>query len=312
MFSDAGGLPADKWQWAFDPDYIWVIRILLPFVLTFLNTTQSIGVLTPMFLGFVPLLLVAEIRKKTNFSPALHKTSMAALATLLLWLLTFFTIMEIRYVFFLWIILYMPVAETIAVVFESRDFPLRKVLILAVSTLMIFNILRVTALSLDTYSPLDDKGNPQCRGHEFCDYLKPISEEAPQGARVLALSAFRYYLRTDLFVCSTFGDEYQLLHDASLKSADAFWEEAYRQGYSYVAYEANYSIRHLYIDFVPTPENTPSWMELTPMYAAPGDVAVAYRIKVTNPPVEMEKACMMNSNGVWEVQLIGESNRTIK
>lgn len=303
MVADVSGLPADKWQWAFDPDYIWVMRLLLPFALSFFNTSQSIGVLTPLFLGFLPLLAFAEIRKKINLAPDLKRFLAAALITLVLWILAFYTIVEIRYVFFLWILLYMPVAEALAAALDSPGFPLRGALRFTIGLLMVFNLLRVLVLSLETYSPLDKQGNPQCRDHFFCDYLVPINEQAPRGARVLSLTAYRYYLRTDLFVCSTFDGEYWRLRDASLQSPEAFWEEAYRQGYEYVAYEGNYSVRHLYIDFVPSPESAPSWMKLVPLYdELPPDVVAAYRIEAANPPVAREKACVLRQDGVWEVQ----------
>lgn len=302
MFSDANGLPADKWQWAFDPKYIWVIRLLLPFTATFLNTPQSLGGLSPIFLGFLPILFFGNLRKKLNFLQPLGDLLTATIITLVLWICLFFTIMEIRYVFFLWIFLYMPVSEAVVFVIENKGFPLQKALSSLVGILLVFGIVRTVYISLDTYSPIDAKGTPQCQEIIFCDYLKSINGEAPEGTRVLTLNAFRYYLRNDLLTCSTAGDEYWALRDASLQSADAFWEEVYRQGYSYIAYENNYSVRHLYIEFEPAPKNVPSWMKIIPIYGTPGDPAVAYRILVNDPPITREKNCKPNLNNVFEVQ----------
>lgn len=304
MLNSASGLTADKWQWSFDPQNIWAMRLLYPLIVTFLNTSQSLGNISPLFLGFLPNVLFIAVRKKIYLPRALIEMTGAALITLLLWLSLFFTIMEIRYVLFLWIILFIAISQVIITVLEDKSHGFHRILPSLVIILLGFSVLRVVYLSLDTYSPLDKQGNPQCKDFFFCDYLKPINNDAKPGERILSLLAYRYYLRTDLFACSTKMDEYQKLHDTSLQTPNGFWEEVYRQGYTYVAYEKNYSIRHLYIDFIPSPDNTPSWMELEPIYGNPEDNVVAYKINVFHSPISRVNTCAQNENGIWEVQTI--------
>jgi len=307
MLSDANGLPTEKWQWAIDPQYLWAVRLFLPFSATFLNTPQSLGSLSPLFLGFLPTLFFRSIRKRPKVSKELIDLSIAAIITLLLWVWIFFTVMEIRYIFFLWILLFIPISDVTVYAFENDGFPFKKLMFSFINIFLIFCILRIAYISLDTYAPLDSQGNPQCDDHLFCDYLKSINKEAPQGARVLTLTAFRYYLRSDLLVCSTVADEYQQLREASIQGNNRFWEEVYRQGYSYIAYENNYSVRHLYIDLVPNPNDLPNWIKLEPIYGAPNDPTVAYKVLITStPPVSLISTCSQE-NGLWLVNKLNSN-----
>jgi hypothetical protein len=116
------------------------------------------------------------------------------------------------------------------------------------------------------------------------------------------LSAFRYYLRTDLFACSTKHEEYQELRDAAQIGPEAFWLEVHRQGYEYLSFEIEYTTRHLQMGILPGPENAPDWLELQPIYTSPGGTHIAYHIERKIPPSETTAACKMNGSGKWEVQ----------
>lgn len=304
MLNYANALSTNKWQWSFDPQSIWLLRLTYPFIVTFLNTSQSLGNISPLLLGFLPNVFFSAVRKRIRFPRLLIEVTGAALVTLVLWTTLFFTILEIRYIFFLWFIFFIAISEVIVVTLEDKSFIFNRTLSTLTILLLVFSALRVVYISIDSYSPLDKQGNPQCSRFYFCDYLKSINESAPQGSRTLTLSAFRYYLRPDLFACSTKGDEYVALHDASMIGADAFWEEVYRQGYEYIAYENNYTVRHLRYEILPDPSNTPDWMKIKPIYGTPGDETVAYQIMITSaPPVTTEKICIQN-NGIWKIQRI--------
>lgn len=302
-FTNASKLSTSGWQWSFDPNEIWIFRAFYPFVVTFLNSPQSLGTISPLFLAFLPSIFIKEIRKNLSISTSLTKLTIVAIITLMLWITFFFTIVEIRYVFFLWIILFMPLAVIAEKVLSINDNTSKTMELMLIAVLLFMNF-RIAYISLDTYSPIDKQGNPHCYDHLFCDYLKSINDGAAPGERVLTLDAYRYYLRSDLFACSTKVDEYSAIHDALLKSPDIFWKEVYRQGYKYVAYEKNYSVRHLYMDFIPSPENTPQWISLEPIYGKPGDPVVAYKINANNPPIAMEQECRQNKDNVWEISTI--------
>lgn len=284
--------------WDYNPNQILTARLLYPFIVTLTNTPQSLGNISPMFIGFLPALFVEDFRKTTKFSGQSLILLTVSIFTLLVWIFSFFTIYEIRYVFFLWIILFIPTAEIIAATLENKELFFRNTLMILIILLLAFNILRTTYISLDTYSPINEQGNPQC----FCQPLNSINETASLGDRVLTLGAFRYYLRSDLFACSTKHDEYQKLQIAAQKGDESFWLEVYKQGYTYIAYENDYTTRHLQMGIIPSPENTPDWLELKSLYSSPDGTHIAYRINIKKPPSNKGETCKMNPDKIWEVQ----------
>lgn len=289
------------WQWAFDPNQIWTIRLLYPLTVTFLNTPQSLGNISPLFVAFIPGLLIKEIRKEITIPWDLRIILWAAIVTLSLWVVIFFTVFEIRYVLFLWILLFIPAALIIEKILSMYDLYFRLIIKMLLIILPVFIAFRVLYISLDSYSPMDISGNPQCFDSIYCDYLKPINKVAGFGDRVLTLSAYRYYLRNDLFACSTSHVEYISLHKLSHVSDNEFWVEVYKEGYKYIAYEKNYTVRHLYMDFVPDPNNTPVWLKLKPIFGKPGDPMVAYQIILNNPPLLPQKKCSKSEYGIWQI-----------
>ncbi len=302
-------LNSSVWQWVFDPKLLWLFRILYPFTITFVNTRQSLGSISPMFLALLPALFFNDIREKVKLSDELYVLIRSSIATLVLWILIFFTVFEIRYVLFLWIILYIPLACVIEAAIESANPLLRYTTRLVMLFILVFTTIRVVYFAIDTYSPLDINGNPQCSNFSFCNYLKPINQSAQMGDRVLTLAAFRYYLRSDLFACSTQNDEYVSLQNLSHGDSIAFWAEVYREGYRYVAYESEYSVQHLRLGLIPNPYNTPPWLILTPIVGKPGDPEVAYKIQAINPPTKVEETCRKTVEGIWEVQTLPNSGK---
>jgi hypothetical protein len=288
--------------WDYNPDQILAVRLLYPFVATFYNSPQTLGNISPMFLAFLPAILIKDIRNEANISKQLWVLFIISMVALILWIFSFFTVYEIRYVLFLWAILFIPLAEIIATVLANTDYFFQKILHVLIVMLLVFFVWRTIYIPLDTYSPIDKQGNPQCNDSRFCEYLKSINKAAAPGDRVLTLGAFRYYLRSDLFACSTRNTEYKTLQKLTSQNAEAFWEEVYRQGYKYLAYENDYTIRHLQFAIIPSPDNTPRWIKLEPIFGVPGDLQVAYKINVSNPPVEIEATCQKISPKGWEIR----------
>lgn len=124
---------------------------------------------------------------------------------------------------------------------------------------------------------------------------------AKPGERILTLNAYRYYLRPELFVCSSKNTEYTEIIKASLVSNEAFWLEVHRQGYTFIAYERNYAIRHLHMSFFPDPKNTPPWIQLKKLEDDMDGFFVSYKIEYISPPYKMEKSCL-KINDIWLVQ----------
>ncbi len=284
--------------WNYNPNTILAIRLLYPFVATFYNSPQTLGNISPMVIAFLPTLLVPGLRRNVRLSKELYVLFFISLTTLVLWIFLFFTVYEIRYVLFLWIILFMPLAELIAEVLENRDFVFQNILSMVVIGLLLFIAIRAIYISVDTYSPVDEDGDPQC----FCQFLGPINQTATPGDRILTFTAFRYYLRSDLFACSTKHDEYRQLRSAAQKDAESFWVAVYEQGYKYIIYQYDYTTEHLQMPFIPGPDNAPEWLELEAIYGAPGDVHIIYLINIKDPPSQVKTSCRQNMTGIWEVK----------
>ncbi len=290
--------------WDNKPETMFALRILYPLVATFRNTPQSLGNISPLVIGFVPFILLSNIREKINSSDTIKILTAISIITLLLWVFLFFTVVEIRYVFFLWFILFIPSAQIVSAALESEDKVLNFINHILILVLAIFMILRIFAISITTYSPLDQNKNPQCKSHILCASLQTINKSALLNERVLSLSAYRYYLRNDLFFCSTKHDEYALLKESAQQNPNTFWEEVIRQGYTYIAYENDYTLRHLQLGFIPSNANTPSWIMLERIDEENSDLVAAYRIHLINPPIESLFTCTQNSKNILEVQFI--------
>jgi hypothetical protein len=293
-----------QWQWALNPNQIWKFRLFYPLVITYLNTPQTLGNITPLFVAFLPALLITGIRKKAQISNDLIILVLAAFITLLLWVIMIQTIFEIRYVFFVWIILFLPASVIIEKTLDGSDPFLQVSTKSLLIILLAFITVRIVYISIDSYSPVDREGNPHCYNFMFCDLLNPVNELAAPGDRVLSLNAFRYYLRTDLFACSTTFGEYTTLENLAHEDNIAFWTEVYREGYKFITYESNYSVWHLTLGMIPNPYNTPPWLTLQPIYGKPGDPEVAYQIHVKDPPVKVGLTCQKSISGVWELNQV--------
>lgn len=291
-------LDSGDWQWQFDPTLLTLLRLLYPLTLTFLNTPQSLGNISPLFAGFLPFLLLPEVRARLRFSAPFRSLFFPALLTLLLWISVFFTVVEIRYVFFLWVLLFLFGAQVIEAVFEALPTGYQRLLRAALTMLLAFIFIRTVVIALATYSPIDANGQAHCYDLPLCTFLDPLNQNAPQGSRVFALHAYRYYLRPDLFACSSLSDETQQLFHLS-GSGEAFWTELYRLGFEYVTYEKHYALLRARFGSLPALTEAPDWMTVEEITSR-GGLAI-YRLHVHEPPFAPLKTCVPTSNGSWQV-----------
>ena len=301
FLSSIASISSSSGPWDADPKQIFLFRLSYPIIASFRNTPQSLGNITPLFIGFLPALFSSSIRGELRTSKELLALVNIAIVTMLLWVFLFFTVVEIRYVFFLWIILFLLLAKIVDNVLIMENPFFRNIEYGAIVILLTFICLRTIFIAMDTYSPLNKQGNPQCYDRIFCEYLTPLNRTASPGDRILTLGAYRYYLRTDLFACSTTHEEYRVLQELSHHDSELFWQEVYRQGYRYIAYEKEYLLRHLRFGMIPSPENTPPWLTLVPIYGTFPDLIVAYQIEVNDPPVAETAICQKNTNGIWKL-----------
>ncbi len=292
------------WQWSgFDPKNIWLARIFFPLTATFLNIPQSMGNISPLILMFIPMFFSAKLWKQITLTKVLTKASLIAFVILTTWVMIYFTIFEIRYVIFLWIIIYMASAEMINAVLQNSGTIGQKIILGIINLLLFYMVARNIFISIDAYAPIDKNNAPQCNDSMFCTYLWPLNQSANTGERVLGLSAFRYYLRPDLLACSSKADEYLIIHGALERSNEDFWSEVYKQGYTYIAYEENYSLRHLNIDLHRALASTPDWVLLEKRSETFEGYFSTYKIIYKDPPYRINMECSID-NGIWLVNEI--------
>jgi len=295
-------LEAGNWEWQFDPATLNTLRILYPLTVTFFNTPQSLGNITPLFVGFLPFLMLRDIRMRFRLSANLNYLLLVVIITLIPWVLFFYTVVEIRYALFLWTLLFLPTAQLTE---HILDFPSKVIALLLrplFVVLLLFINLRTVIIALATYSPIDANGQPHCYDIDFCTFFEAVNQTAAPGDRVLALNAHRYYMRKDLFACSSRTDEYPLLQDLARKNAPEFWAEVYRQGYRFLTYERNFAVFHSRFGTIPDPQIAPAWLKIEIIASSKNGDNISYLIETDDPPFQPDISCQRdNTQNIWQL-----------
>lgn len=292
-------LDSGDWQWQFDPAMLNTLRLLYPLSITFMNTPQSLGNISPLFVGFLPFLLLPDVRARIRLSEPFRSLLLSAFLTLVLWITLFFTVVEIRYVFFLWILLFLFGGQVLEATFNALEKGYQAILRAALAVLLAFTLVRTLVISLATYSPIDANGQAHCYDIPFCTFLDPLNQSAAEGERVFVLNAYRYYLRPDLFACSSQAQEYAPLQSLAKERSGQFWVELYRQGFRYVTYEKNFARFHSRFGRISAEESAPEWLTIA-VISFTGSETV-YELQPTNPPFLPTKTCERTDDGIWKV-----------
>lgn len=294
-------LDSSDWQWQFDPEKLLMYRLFYPLTVTFFNSPQSLGVISPLFVGLLPFLFVKDIRQNLGISFRIWWLAFTASVTVLVWIWTSFTVVEVRYVFFLWLLLFLPAGQLLEVVISRPVKFVTPIIRPTILILLAYMGARTIGIAVNTYTPVDDQGNAQCQEVALCTFLQLVNHQASPGDRILVLNAYRYYLRPDLFACSSRWDEYPILESLANQGSPDFWVEAYRQGYRYLTYEKHFVLNHARFGSLPDPDLTPSWLSVT-LISNPRDTyEMIYRIDAAQPPFLPEKTCAQNASGIWDV-----------
>jgi hypothetical protein len=290
-------LDSTDWQWQFDPAELTLLRVLYPITLTFLNSPQSMGNISPLFICLLPLLLLKDVRQNLHIPKYLKWLLVAAILTLLAWILLFFTVVEIRYVFFLWIILFLAVAPILEIASKQLGASFGAVIVVFLSILCI----RILMIGGITYLPVDGESQFHCSDNNLCNFMETVSRSAAPGDRILVLHAYRYYLRPDLFACSSQVDEYPVLENLAQQNSPEFWVQVYRQGYKFILFEKHLSESRYHFGKLPSPTIAPDWMDIKTLYSNQDGTQKIYKIETTIPPVRQEITCTQNSVGNWQI-----------
>ncbi len=289
----------EKIDWSpwlpFDPRYMNVVRLLYPLVVTFLNLPPTMGNLSPIVVGVAPFLFFRSVRSALGLSAEARRIFFSALFALASWVSLSFTILEIRYVLFLWVLLFLFAAQVLEKGMQFLQEGYRRVFQITILALLIFVAARSLLISLVTYSPIAPNGQALCSYDPFCTFFNPLNNRAAPGERIFVLHGYRYYLRPDLFACSSQTAEYAPLRELASKDGSAFWAELYRQGFRYVTYELHFAEAHAHFPPLPSPQEAPLWLKVSQW-----NVAI-YELQPIAPPFQSIKRCEQDSQGRWQV-----------
>lgn len=295
-------LAASNWEWQFNPAKLYLLRILYPFTISFFNTPQSLGNISPLFIGFMPFLSIKNIRTKILIPDGLSSLLVSTVFTLVTWIWLFYTVVEIRYVFFLWLVIFLLAGQWIELSLNALPALLRKFFQFTIIALLSFISLRTISISISTYSPGQKNETFECQDIDFCTFFNIVNQVAKPGDRILALNAYRYYFRPDLFACSSRANEYVSLQDLAKRNPSGFWAEVYRQGYSFVVYENNFSVSHSGFGAIPSPELAPQWLKVRIISSSDSQNNISYMIEADNPPFTPKVSCNQNyDQSIWQL-----------
>ncbi|MEJ5241523.1 MAG: hypothetical protein WHS87_10035 [Anaerolineales bacterium] len=295
----ASKINGDLWQWQFDPEILTFLKFIYPFTITFFNTPQSLGNISPLFVGFLPFLLSRSVRHQLYFSHQVRALLWSVLLTLIVWVVLVFTVVEIRYAWFLWMLIFAIFGKLIEISLDNSKKFVRAFLYPSIGLLLFFLGARTAIIAIYTYSPIDSSGQAHCYDVLSCTFFQPINDIAALGDRILVLNGYRYYMRPDLFACSSRAEEYYNLERlARLNSAD-FWSETYRQGFRYVIFEQNFAEFHSHFGTIPAPNNAPPWLRVILLAQTQGNAI--YSLDAISPPFQPLKHCEQDAQGRWMV-----------
>lgn len=131
--------------------------------------------------------------------------------------------------------------------------------------------------------------------------MDTVSRSASPGDRVLVLHAYRYYLRPDLFACSSQVDEYSELEKLAHQNSSDFWVKVYRRGFDLIIFEQHLSESRYQFGKLPNLETAPDWMEIKLLYTNSNGTQLIYKIDAIAPPFQPEIFCTQNSKGIWQI-----------
>ncbi len=295
----ANELNSSDWAWQFDPANLTLYRLLYPLTLTYMNSAQSLGNISPLFVGFLPFLLVKSVRENIHISPHLGWLSLIAVLTLLFWINLTFTVVEIRYVLFLWVILFLAAAQILESATQHIATLVRPLLLSLMTIFLVVMSARTLIIALSAYFPLAE--TRRCLDNNLCTFLDTLEQPASPGDRVFVLHAYRYYLRPDLFACSSRVDEYPALEVLARQNSPDFWVEVYRQGFRFIIFEEHLSEQRYFFGKLPSPDIAPDWIRVKVLYSSPDARQRIYQLETINPPIPSEITCEQEAAGLWQL-----------
>lgn len=272
-----------------------VIKFVLtyPFTLSFFEIPSNPGYFPPLVLAFLPNLYFA--RKYLKFNSLSTASFTAGLVSIILWVIIFPGVPFVRYIFatlllLLPLVLYATEYVLDHVMVSSLRIAINGTLVIAT----VFGLLNPSFINAQIKLIVARLNrNISLCGFPQCEQDQAISKDASAGDRLLNLSDFRYWLRSDLIECSATTQETIEILSAS---KDKFWETSYQLGIKYVS--VSLPTKQLEDPGVlPAPE----WLKIREIYRDEGSGLIVYRLDALSAPYPSSRQCIQSRPPAWEI-----------
>jgi hypothetical protein len=293
----ASWLVEERW---YDAATVAHIRRLYPFVLTFGEYFAQYGQLSVLVLAFAPLCLYLR-RPQSFWASPLTAISIAAFSAIFMWATWQGDKVVTRYMLPA-LILCIPLAAAAAEGVTARSFRPRYLgmLVIAASFAALYMTASFTIgfyyFPAQALKVMLGTALPCERGLLWCGPMDMVNRVAPEGARVLSFSSYKYYLRPDLIQCSY---DHRILAFPGA-TTDERWRWFYSQGYNFILPDTPNNTAHLQQDL----GNPPPWVVVTryqptdPM----GPILISYDLTKGGPTQPPEMTCRQVRPRAWRVE----------
>lgn len=275
-------------------------RILLsyPFSLTFGNFWGQGGQMSPILLAFSPLIFLLKIPDEHQ-RQLTYQIGLISIISIILWVVFRASVFAPRYMLAPLLLMCIPVGLAVEYVTLNQVYSGLKTFIIAIlmSIIAIFllNNAKLTLLSASILTGYIDECSYEFVNQDgTCRIAKTINSEAPDGTRILNLSYFSYWLRTDLAQCATAD-----LTVIAESSSNAVWQYVAEQGYQYLIVD---TLTHniFYENLI---EDVPEWVTLERFFDKSSYLAFRINLdsQLENTEFYPNFTCTETSPNIWQV-----------
>jgi hypothetical protein len=264
-----------------------------PFTLSFFDIPSNPGNFPPILLSLLPSLYFA--RKSIRLNSLSTASFTAGLLGVILWLIFFPGVPFVRYIFttmllLLPLVLYATEYTFDRVIISSLRIAVNGIILIATVFGLINPLFVDTRINL--IAALVNREIPRCTFPQ-CEQDMAINKDASAGDRLLNLSDFRYWLRSDLIECSATSQETDEILSVP---KDDFWETTYKLGIKYVS--LNLPSKGLED---PGIWLIPEWLKIDKLYYNEGSGLIVYRLNSYSAPYLPVRQCIQSRPPAWTI-----------
>ena len=290
-----------RWMQAwFTPATTSKIILTYPFSLVYGRYWGQEGQLSPLFLAFLPLLVLMPWPKSIKHSK-LAQVALAGLIGIVVWTIyspSAFAPRNILASLLILLLLGARGAEYVVENHKPRSLLLTAIVIASVLVTLLIGIsglMNLTKtgllLAVGRVSMCDME---RYRSDATCRIAEVINEQASPEERIYLASYYRYWFRPDIIQCLNGTEESSELEEMGF--APESWSHLYDHGYRYVVIDR---ITHDRIFGILDPEETPDWLAVATVFE--DDPFVVYRLDASDPSRQPQMICAQVELPVWQV-----------